>query len=230
MTRLGLTPFATLAVLGVAIATALGGGGGCSSPSAANITLRKQNAKLRDRIATLEREQRATKSTIAALESGATTVPVLPSERVGRLFTTHGIQIGRLTGGADFDTSKPGDEGLKIYVTPSDNTGDDLKAAGTFVVEAFDLTQPNGGLRVGRWEFDSATAQRYWRSLGILYGYVLEAPWQDAPPPRARELTVRVTFTDELTGRTFTEQRVVKVTPPPATNPVAQTASDRPRS
>jgi hypothetical protein len=221
MTRIERRPLTSLAVV-VATGAALVLAGGCTAPSAANIALRKQNAELRDRLATLEREQAASKATIAALESRATTVPVLPSERVGRLFSTHGIKLGRLTGGADLDPSRPGDEGLKVYVTPTDETGDELKAAGSFVVEAFNLTQPDGEVRVGRWEFGTEKAQQTWRSLGILYGYVLEGAWPDAPP-RATELTVRVSFTDELTGRTFTEQRVVKVQPPPATNPVAQT-------
>jgi hypothetical protein len=199
---------------------------GCGSPSKANIALRKENAELRGRLEVVDRQRQGDLATIRALESRATTVPVLPAERVDELFAVHGLKFGRLTGGADLDPSAPGDEGLKVYVTPTDRTGDDLKAAGSFVVEAFDLTQPSGEVRVGRWEFDTAAARDAWRSFGLLYEYVLELPWQQAPP-RSSELTLRVTFTDALTGRTFAEQRVVRVNPPPATNPVAQTAGER---
>ena len=47
------------------------------------------------------------------------------------------------------------------------------------------------------------------------YEYVLTCPWQDVVP-RHPELTVKVTFTDELTGRQFTLQQALKVNPPPA--------------
>jgi hypothetical protein len=45
---------------------------------------------------------------------------------------------------------------------------------------------------------------------------VLKCPWQGKAPGHD-ELTVKVTFTDELTGREFTEQKVVRVKLPPAT-------------
>ena len=47
------------------------------------------------------------------------------------------------------------------------------------------------------------------------YTYVLTCPWQNKIPRHAG-LTVRVTFTDALTGRVFTAEKQVKVNPPPA--------------
>ena len=181
----------------------------CGKPNAANITLRKQNQDLQSRVDQLQRELGATKASVAALESNATTVPVLPSQRLEKLFTTHGIQIGRLTGEADLDPTQPGNEGMKLYVVPTDQHSQPLKAAGTFTVEAFDLSQ-NGENRIGRWEFPIEKGQENFYSMFMLYTYAFPLPWQQLP--KAKTVTLRVAFTDALTGRTFTEQKAVDVT------------------
>jgi hypothetical protein len=46
----------------------------------------------------------------------------------------------------------------------------------------------------------------------MLYTYVLPAPWQQQRPANP-DVTIRVAFTDALTGRTFTDQKVVKINP-----------------
>jgi len=181
---------------------------GCSKPNIASIAVRKENQELRAKVAELERREQGYLAQIRALESKATTVPTLPTERLNTLFTTHGLKFGRLTGGADLDKNSPGDDGLKIYVVPTDGRGEPIKAAGSFVVEAFDLARGDNH-RVGRWEFPLDQAEENWFGQAMLYTYVLPAPWQ-GQKPQHDELTVRVTFTDALTGRQFTEQKVVK--------------------
>ncbi|HYO08493.1 MAG TPA: hypothetical protein VER17_05935 [Tepidisphaeraceae bacterium] len=208
---------------------------GCGSPSKPNIELRRQNAELRAQVEQLQRDRDAHAATIAALESrGTSTVTTLSSDRVGQLFTTHGLQFGRLTGGADLDPKTPGEEGIKVYVVPTDGSGQPIKMAGAFLVEAFDLAQGDSA-RIGRWEFPLEQATRNWFGQALLYGYVLQCPWQ--APPRNAEVTLRVSFTDGLTQRQFTQQKVVKVTPPaagaastapaPASHPAASPAASR---
>src|SRR5688572_14588101 len=103
-----------LAALGLAAVVS-----GCTKPSAANIQVRKENQDLRDRIASLEKAREADAATIRSLESRIGTVPTLPKERLDRLFTVHGLNLGRLTGGMDADAAKPGDEGIKVYAAPA---------------------------------------------------------------------------------------------------------------
>jgi len=204
-------------VVGVAFASA---SAGCKSPSKANIELRKQNTALRDEVASLKTAQDDAADAIRRLESNATTVPVLPHDRLGKLFTAHGLKLGKLTGGWDADRSKPGDEGLQIFCVPTDQDGDEFKAAGNFVVEAFDLSR-SGEVRLGRWEIPREQASKKWLSNALQYGYIFELPWQTVPT--GDQVTVRVAFTDELTARSFTAQRVVKVNlPRPTTNAVTQ--------
>jgi hypothetical protein len=192
---------------------------GCGTPNVASIEVRKQNQALKDELESLKRAREADAATIAALQSQVGSVPTLPQERLGKLFTTHGLQLGRLTGGADLDRDKPGDEGLKIYATPTDDQGDLFKAAGSFTVEAFDLT--SGPVSVGKWTFDTETARKAWNGAALSRQYVLTAPWQQGPP-KHEELTIKVTFRDELTGREFHQQKVVKVRLPQAGPGTAQ--------
>jgi hypothetical protein len=198
--------------------------GGCAKPNAANIQLRKENAELRAQVADLERRHRADVASLRARENDGTTAASLPQERLDQLFTVHGIQFGRLTGPADWDPKSPGDDGLKIYVVPIDGAGQQLKAAGSFVVEAFDLARGDNA-RIGRWEFPLDQAAKNWFGQALLYGYVLQAPWQQRP--EHSDVTLKVSFTDALTGRTFTEQKVVKVNPTPSTAPAKDAVGSR---
>ena len=190
----------------IAVAAALGG---CGKPNVASIKVRRENQDLRNKVAELESREQAHLAQIRALESNATTVPSLPTERLNTLFTTHGLKFGRLTGGADLDKNAPGHDGLKIYVVPTDGHGEPIKAAGSFVVECFDLAKGEGH-RVGRWEYPLDQAEKNWFGQAMLYTYVLTAPWPDGQRPEHEDLTVRVTFTDALTGRTFNDQKLVK--------------------
>jgi outer membrane murein-binding lipoprotein Lpp len=176
---------------------------GCGKPSAVNIELRKENQTLRSRVAELERENAARRQDATlSPTTGPTTLPV---DRFDRLFTTHGIAVGRLSGPSIIDKESNRPDSFRVYATPSDAQGDPFKATGSFVIEVFDLTadQP----RLQRWTVDTADARTRWRGGAMLYTYVLEFPWDDVPVDR--ELLLKVTFTDELTGRTFTAERKV---------------------
>lgn len=187
-------------------------GGGCGQPNRANIELRKKNQELQSRIDDLNRRHEADSATIRGMETNATTRPTLPQDRLASLFTVHGLNFGRLTGGADLDPGHPGDEALKVYIVPVDQQGDVLKAAGSFVVELFDLEQSDKPL-LGKWEFPADQAARNWYGQSLLYQYILTCPWQRVP--EHQKLLVRVTFTDELTGRVFVENRDITIKPPP---------------
>ena len=185
----------------------------CGSPDAANIKLRKENQALKGQVDDLKQQVSANAALVHSLRSSYPSVPVLPSERVSNLFTTRGLKFGRLTGGADLDRAKPGHEGIKVYVVPTDESGDEIKAAGTFTVEAFDLARPQSPL-VGTWNFDLEQSRKSWSGYLLDYNYVLVCPWQNQIPEHP-ELTIKVKFTDELLQLPFTAQKNVKVELPP---------------
>jgi hypothetical protein len=180
---------------------------GCKGPNPANIELRKENQQLRARVDELNRRHDADVAQIRATQTqtGAV-VPTLSPGRLDQLFTVHGIQLGRLTG------VNPEGE-LKVYVTPTDESGQSIKAAGSFVIDAFDLARADHP-QIGHWEFPVEAAKRNWVGQALLHCYVLSLPWQGpGGAPEHPQLTVRVVYTDALTGRVFETQKVVRVDP-----------------
>ena len=171
---------------------------GCTSPSAANIKLRKELQDQQAEIDQLKREHAADAAARRAIATtGPSASPALSQDQTAGLFTTHGIRLCRLTG--------QDDKGLVVHLIPTDDAGDDFKAAGSITVEAFDLAAE--GKRVGLWEFDAAKARSFWNGTGLRYEYVVPCPWTEKPANS--QLTVKVTFTDALTGRVFDTQQVV---------------------
>jgi hypothetical protein len=191
---------------------------GCGKPNQANIVLRKEDQKQQAQIARLQHQLAADQTMIAGLQNRNPHIPSLPPEELDKLFTVHAIKFGRLTGPYTPDGSNMA-AGLKIYIMPVDQSDQALKAAGSFEIEAFDLSAPQS--RIGRWSFNLEEAKKYWYGYFLLdYYYVLPCPWQAVP--RHADLTVRVTFVDELTKIPFAAQREVKVNlplPTPSTQP-----------
>lgn len=190
---------------------------GCGSPSRANVELRKHVQQLQTQVNELQVQHQADHQVISGLRDRSNALPTLTAARLDQLFTTGGLEFSRLTGGADLDPNKPGDEGLAIYVFPTDHSGEKLKAAGTFDVEAFDLAEPKDP-SLGHWHFDLEQSRKAWTGTLLQYNYVLICPWQNKTP-RHSAITVRVTFFDELTQTPFTAQRVVQINVPPQTQP-----------
>lgn len=173
--------------------------GGCGRPNAANIALRKEKQTLEETFQTLQQQRQADQATIAAMQSGKP--PMLHAEQLDQLFTASEIEIGKLSG------VRP--EGLKIYVTPKDTAGDVLKSAGIMAVDVFDLSrkdQPS----LGHFDFSADEIRKQWYSSAFVTGYAAICPIQ---LPANIEITVRVAFTDTLTGRVLITQKVLK-TPP----------------
>jgi len=176
---------------------------GCGKPNAANIIVRKENQTLQSKIDDLTRQHEADSAKIKSLEESKGTLPTLPNDRLSQLFTTHGLQFGKLTGVEG--------EKLRVFIVPTDDHGDPIKSAGTFTVELFDLAQTDNNL-VGKWTFDNEQTKKAWQGTWPLYTYDLEATLDKQPAHD--DLTVRVTFTDLLTQRTFTAQKQIKRTLP----------------
>jgi hypothetical protein len=219
---------ANLLLIGCAASLLGGSAGGCflvKKPDKANIALRKQNQEQQSRIKDLELQHQADAARIQGFQQKTGTLPTLPQDRLDKLFTTHDLKLGKLTGGADLDPARPGQEGLKVHATPVDQDGDRLKAAGSFTVEAFDVSGTQPAL-VGKWTFDAGAARKAWTSVLNRYEYLLTCPWQT--PPRGTSLHLSVTFVDELTNGTFTKTVDVTIEPPAAATSGPSAAASTP--
>jgi hypothetical protein len=138
----------------------------------------------------------------------------LGDKRLGLLYTVQRIALASGTGGANTD-DKPGDDAVKVNVEPIDQHGSVLKAAGSVKVQVFDLAAPQAGNLLAEREYDPNAAAKKWMTglFSSYYAFTLPLPAE----PAHSELTVRVEFTEYLTGKTFTTQDVIKVALPPKT-------------
>lgn len=152
----------------------------------------------------------------------------LPQEaKLENLRSLKSIHIGRYTG--FYDKDKDGRaEKLIVYVQPLDEEGDKIKAAGDVDVQLWDLSKgqlnpanAGGSALLGQWHVTPGELKKLWFDtlLAINYRLAFDLPAGIAPDALTgdsglghplRDLTVKVTFTDYLTGRVLTEQKVIK--------------------
>ena len=140
----------------------------------------------------------------------------LGERRLENLFYVERIKLGRYTGGVDLD-SKGGDDAVKVYLKPIDQYGNVIKAAGEVKIQLYDLAaEPNENL-IGQYVWPANKISQQWSGGFVAYHYAFVCPWK-LGAPKHEEITVRVEFTDYLTGRQFSEQTLCKVKLPAATD------------
>ncbi len=186
-----------LALLGLPLAC-LGGCLGLPRCSELADTLATRQAELD----AARRDLAALRETVDAQDEQIQTLAKLGEARLDRLFHVERIRLGRYTGGIDTD-DVPGHDAVKVYLEPVDQHGSVIKAAGDVTIDLFDL--PAGGTRLGTFTFAADSLADYWRSGPLTHHFSFVCPLEAARPSQS-EVTVRVTFTEYLTGKTFTAQ------------------------
>lgn len=197
------------AVLLVGLAVA----GGCADPNE-TLALRRELQDARDSIKKAQEEKLALRNQIARQRRHIERLQALGAKRLARLFHVRRVRLGRYTGGVDLD-DKPGDDGVKVYLQPIDRHGSVIKAAGSVKVQLFDLAAPPGGNLIFQRTWAAENIHTKWFRGLLSDHFVFECKW-DARPAHD-EITVRAQFTDYLTGRRFTAQKLCKLALPPPT-------------
>ena len=197
--------------------------GGCATVTVSKDELARLRAERQAAIDQAERlgeENRQLQAQLRQRQEQIDSLLALGPKRLDALNRIARIRLGRFTGGADTDDSdgKPGDDAVKVYLEPIDQDGSVVKAAGEVTVQLFDLAAKADANRIATHTWKVEDLAKCW-SGGFLGGrYSLTCAWK-APPAHA-EITVRVAFTDYLTGRHFTAQKLCKIDlPAPATQP-----------
>ena len=134
----------------------------------------------------------------------------LPEEvKLENLNLLENIKIGRYTGFYDKDEDGR-KETLIVYLHPTDEQGNALKAAGTVEVQLWDLNKSNGQAMLGQWKIEPDELKKLWFETLVSIYYRLTFNVADIIDNLKEPLTVKVTFTDYLTGKVFTEQKAIK--------------------
>jgi outer membrane murein-binding lipoprotein Lpp len=101
-------------------------------------------------------------------------------------------------------------ETLLVYIQPMDEYGDVVKATGLVEVQLWDLDRKEGQPLLGQWQVSPAELKKLWFATLITVNYRLSFNIAGVVEKFDRPLTVKVKFTDYLSGKTFEEQKVIK--------------------
>lgn len=200
-----------VSVVTVAWLSLAGGCDGFAQKSEHDLRLcREENVKLKNDLT-------AANEVIAGQQRQIQTLEGLGAKRLDLLFHVTSLEVGKYSSGLDVD-GRPGDDLIRVYLRPLDAVGDPIKAAGTVTIQFYDLAAPPDKNLFATYEFGIDQVAKSWYGGVLTYHYRFECPWKSGPPPHP-DVTVRATFTDYLTGKQFTDQKVIKVNLPPTTQP-----------
>jgi hypothetical protein len=99
---------------------------------------------------------------------------------------------------------------LIVYLKPSDAQADVIKAPGEVDVELWDLNKPGIEAKLGKWQVKPDELKKLWFATLVTINYRLTFDVTGKIEKYDEPLTVKVTFTDHLSGKTFKEQKVIK--------------------
>lgn len=171
---------------------------------------RRDQDKLRQENRKLELEIIEFQQTVADQSRQIESLQSLGPGRLDKLVTVDRVRLQRLTGGFS-SSDKAGHDGIVIYLQPIDAHGHVIKAAGTARAELLDLANLPDKHLLGQWQFNADQLGKLWAGRLWTNHYTIRCMFPN--PPDHNEITVRVEFTELLTGKTFTAQKLCAIKP-----------------
>ncbi len=183
---------------------------GCENANSIKTPLVEQIGNLTEQKTQLENQLEQTRAENKQLKKQMHVLTGLPEQVKGEnLYRLGEIVIGGYTG--FFDKDKDGEkEKLIVYIQPIDEEGDIIKASGTVEVQLWDLNKEEGQALLGQWHVEPDELKEVWFATMITINYRLTFDIADKVKSFDEPLTVKVTFTDYLSGKVFKEQKVIK--------------------
>ncbi len=191
---------------------------GCTPPPDEGLkTLHQRSDALQVENDRLERELLKRDGKIGDLIAQVEQLQALGPDRLAKLFVVDHIQLVSRTGGGDFD-GVPGDDGVTVYLRPVDADGHVLKAAGEIIVELLDTSVPGDPVSLGRYIYnDPEQLRKLWYGGFLTDHYTIKCAWSpDVGLPRTREVLIKATFYDFITGQRFAASKLIEVALPGA--------------
>ena len=174
-----------------------------------------ETAELKEKIQLLEQEKQSITAQLRASNAAQTDlnkrIDVLSglenSQQVKNLYNIEKVEITRYTNLYDRN-----DDGRKekfiCYIRPVDSRGDSIKVIGALQIELWDLDLKTEDAMIGQWQIEGDELQKKWFSsfLGDHYRLTFDLGETDYA---GRELTVKMSFTDHITGKVYKDQKVI---------------------
>jgi hypothetical protein len=139
-------------------------------------------------------------------------------EFASQTYMLKSIVLGRQTGGIDEDNC-PGDEALQVVIEPMDPDNHAIKAPGTALVNALEITQEGIKKPLSSWQIMPDELRKAWKTGLLTNGYFLVLPWKIFPSTEKVRVVVQFTLED---GRMFEADKdiTVKLVPPAQRKPI----------
>ncbi|MGE5296036.1 MAG: hypothetical protein ACM3VT_14525 [Solirubrobacterales bacterium] len=145
---------------------------------------------------------------IKQLQAQIQALSILPKDKQANPYELMAVRIAKISNFFDKDNDGV-QEKLVVYVQPIDAEGDVVKAAGTVNVQLWNLNNPNGKAKLGQWQVEPAELRKLWFNAFATTAYRLTFDRPAELKVFSEPLTIKVTFTDYLTGEIFLAQQVI---------------------
>lgn len=181
---------------------------GCEGGSTSRMAMASEIEKLRSDKAELNSQLEQLKSQSGQLQKQIKVLSGLSKDEIEDLYKLQRIKLGGYTN--FYDKDKDGKkEKLIVYIQPIDQDGDVIKVAGAVEVQLWDLNREVGEALLAEWDVPPNQLRKLWYAA-LKTNYRLSFDIADKIDSVAEPLTVKVSFTDYLTGKVFSEQKVIK--------------------
>ena len=192
--------------LTISVLAAAAGCGGTDK----GVPLQDKIQSLTDEKAQMQKQMDQTKAENERLKKQNKVLAALPDKVKGEnLSDIEEVKITKLTN--LYDKNKDGKkEKLIVYLQPTDRDGDVVKAPGEVDVELWDLEKEPGKAKLGDWQVKPKELKKLWFSTVLGTNYRLTFNIGEMAIDPTEPLTVKVAFTDYLTGKVFKDQKLIK--------------------
>jgi outer membrane murein-binding lipoprotein Lpp len=129
--------------------------------------------------------------------------------RLEALDTLDKIRIGKRTGFYDKDDDST-NETLVVYLEPLDMAQDFVKAIGGVKIQLWDLDTAANEAKPVEWTLEPADLHPTWGGTIFAGYYRIKLPLENFSDQK-KDYTVKVSFTDYLSGKVLTDQKVISV-------------------
>jgi hypothetical protein len=193
----------------VSLVFAFGCDGGKSGKSSSSQQIQQLTAEKTDLQNQLE-QARVEKNQLLKQTENLSKLP--PDKRSDAIYNIKSVKIGKFTNFYDEDKtpSATGRKKLVVYVEPIDETGDAVKAGGAVEVQLWDLNKKENEARLAQWQVEPNELKTLWLGGMLSSSYRLSFDAAGIVEKLDRPLTVKVNFTDYLSGAVFTEQFIIR--------------------
>jgi hypothetical protein len=173
---------------------------GCAAETDQVLELQRDKLELQRKLRQTEGAIVQQQKILRQKDEQISTLSNLDQEQLKVLFTVEKIVLGRYSGGTNPD-KKGGDDGVRVYLIPQDQSGRTVTAVGTVEISVFDLARKEKSLLMS-YSFTAAKAKEHWQSSSLANHYSFTCLWKDRQP-LGDEITIHVKFVDYLSRRSF---------------------------